>query len=89
MISTMMKFIKYTAFPVLCGIVIGMMVASLCEGVSALSWLSYGLSFGMTSPLNLDLKLINLTLGLSVNLNVATILCIVISLLTAKYINRR
>lgn len=85
----MMKFIKYTAFPVLCGIVIGMMVSSLCDDIPALSWLSYGLSFGMTSPLVLDLKLINLTLGLSVNLNVATILCIVIALLTAKFINRR
>lgn len=85
----MMKFIKYTAFPVLCGIVIGMMVAALTKDISALSWLSFGLSFGMTSPLVIDLSLINLTLGLSVNLNVATIICITLALIIAKYINKR
>ena len=85
----MMKFIKYTAFPVLCGIIIGMMVATFSKDVAALSWLSFGLSFGMTSPLVLDLSLIKLTLGLSVELNVATIICITLSLIFAKYINRR
>ena len=85
----MMKFIKYTGFPVLCGIVIGMMVASLTRNIGALSWLSYGLSFGMTSPFVLDLNLLNLTFGLSVNLNVATILCITLCLIIAKYIYRR
>ena len=85
----MMKFIKYTGFPVLCGIVIGMMVASLTRNIGALSWLSYGLSFGMTSPFVLDLNLLNLTFGLSVNLNVATIICITLSLIIAKYIYRR
>jgi hypothetical protein len=85
----MMKFIKYTAFPVLCGIVVGMMVASFTKDIAALSWLSFGLSFGMTSPLVLDLSLIKLTLGLSVDLNVATIICITLSLIIAKYINKR
>lgn len=85
----MMKFIKYTGFPVLCGIVLGMMVATFTKNISALSWLSFGLSFGMTSPLVLDLNLIKLTFGLSVDLNVATIVCITLSLITAKYIYRR
>ena len=85
----MMKFIKYTAFPVLCGIVIGMAIAALTKNISALSWLSFGLSFGMKSPLVVDLHLINFTLGLYVNLNVATIICITLSLLIAKYIHKR
>lgn len=85
----MMKFIKYTAFPVLCGIVVGMMVASITKDIAALSWLSFGLSFGMTNPLTLDLSLIKLTLGISVDLNVATIICITLSLIIAKYINKR
>ena len=85
----MMKFIKYTGFPVLCGIVLGMMLASLTKNVSALSWLSFGLNFGMTSPLVLDLKLINFTFGLTVSLNVATIICITLCLITAKYIYKR
>ena len=85
----MVKFIKYTAFPVLCGIVFGMLTASLTKNISALSWLSYGLDFGMTQPLVLDLNLIDITFGLSVNLNVATNICIIIALLVAKLINRR
>ena len=32
------------------GIVIGSLVASLCSGNPYLSWLSYGLTFGTTSP---------------------------------------
>ncbi len=85
----MMKFIKYTAFPVLCGIVVGMMLASFTKDIAALSWLSFGLSFGMTSPVVLDLSLIKLTLGVTVDLNVATIICITLSLVIAKYINKR
>ncbi len=85
----MMKFIKYTAFPVLCGIVVGMMLASFTKDIAALSWLSFGLSFGMTSPVVLDLSLIKLTLGITVDLNVATIICITLSLVIAKYINKR
>ena len=85
----MMKFIKYTGFPVLCGIVIGMMVASVTKDISALSWLSFGLSFGMTSPLVLDLNLLKFTFGLTVDLNIATILCVTICLIVAKYIYKR
>ena len=85
----MIKFIKYTGFPVLCGIVLGMMIASLTKNIGALSWLSFGLSFGMTSPLVLDLKLINFTFGLTVNLNVATIICITLCLIVSKYIYKR
>ena len=84
-----MKFIKYTGFPVFCGIVIGMMLAGVTKNISALSWLSFGLSFGMSSPLVLDLSLLKLTFGLAVDLNVATIICITLCLIIAKYIYKR
>ena len=84
-----MKFIKYTGFPVLCGIVIGMMLAGVTKNISALSWLSFGLSFGMSTPLVLDLSLLKLTFGLAVDLNVATIICITLCLVIAKYIYKR
>jgi len=85
----MMKFIKYTAFPVLCGIVIGMLIASVTKGVNGLSWLAFGLDFGMVSPLILDLGIFDLTFGLSVDINVATIICITLCLIVAKFIYRR
>ena len=81
----MWNFIKYTLFPILSGIVLGMLLASVTKNVAALSWLSYGLSFGMQSPFTLDLKLIEITLGLSLNLNVATIICITAAMIIAKY----
>ena len=85
----MWKFIKYTAFPILCGVVLGMLLASVTKNIAALSWLSFGLSFGMPAPFTLDLKLIQLTFGLSLDLNVATIICINLSMLVAKYCFRR
>ncbi len=85
----MMKFVKYTGFPVLCGIVIGMLVATLTKDVPFLSWLSFGLSFGMPSPLVLDLNIIDITFGLSININVSTIIFISLALIVAKYIYKR
>ena len=85
----MMKFIKYTGFPVLCGIVLGMLVASLTKDVSYLSWLSFGLNIGMTSPLVIDLSIIGITLGLTININVAVIIFIVLSLAVSKHWYRR
>ena len=85
----MMRFIKYTGFPVLCGIVIGMMVAGLTKEVSYLSWLSFGLNIGMTSPLVVDLSVIGLTFGLSININVSVIIFIILSLMVSKHLYRR
>ncbi|MBR5314891.1 MAG: DUF4321 domain-containing protein [Clostridia bacterium] len=85
----MMKFIKYTAFPVLCGIVFGMLIAYLTQDISALSWLSFGLRFGTENPFVLDLALVDFTFGIGINLNVATVICITLSLLIAKYINKK
>ncbi len=85
----MVKFWKYTGFPVLCGIVFGMMLATFTKDIGALSWLSYGLVFGMENPLILNLGIIDLTFGLAINLNVATIICITLCLIVAKYIFKR
>ncbi|MBE6643047.1 MAG: DUF4321 domain-containing protein [Clostridia bacterium] len=84
-----MKFVKFILFPTLCGIVLGMMIAHYTQNISALSWLSYGLNFGTDAPLVLDLGIFTLTFGISIMLNVATILCVVISLLVAKSIFKR
>ena len=44
----------------LCGVVLGGFIAKLVGGVSALSWLAYGNSFGLSSPLMLDLGVLTL-----------------------------
>ena len=61
-------------FFVCAGIVAGSLVAELTSGVKALSWLSYGLNFGLTQPFVLNLRVIQLTLGLSISLNISVII---------------
>ncbi len=64
----------------LCGIVIGGLLGKLTAGVSWLSWLSYGQSFGLANPVTLDLGVVSLTLGLMFDINVASIIGIVIAI---------
>ena len=75
----------YSMFLELIGIVVGTLVAKVTASVSALGWLSYALTFGLESPVVLDLSVIRLTFGLSVDLSIAVILSVVISLVVGNY----
>ena len=75
----------FSFFLVLIGIVVGSLVAKVTVSVPALGWLSYALSFGLESPVVLDLSVIRLTFGLSVDLSIAVILCVIISLIVGNY----
>jgi len=78
----------FWAFLVLVGIVVGTLLARVTATVPALGWLSYALTFGVESPVVLDLSIIRLTFGLSVDLSVSVILCIVISLVIGGYFSK-
>lgn len=78
----------FWAFLVLVGIVVGTLLARVTATVPALGWLSYALTFGVESPVVLDLSIIRLTFGLSVDLSVSVILCIVISLVIGSYFSK-
>jgi hypothetical protein len=73
-------------FLILVGIVIGTMLAEMTKGISWLSWLSYGLEFGTESPLEVNLHVLKLTLGISVRITVSTVLFIALSLLLGRLI---
>ena len=75
----------FSFFLVLVGIVVGSLIAKVTASVPALGWLPYALSFGLESPVVLDLSVIRLTFGLSVDLSIAVILCVVISLIVGNY----
>lgn len=66
------------------GIVIGSLVASLCSGNPYLSWLSYGLTFGTASPFNLDLGVLRLTLGASIDITVSTVIFVTLTYVLGK-----
>ncbi len=76
-------------FFVCAGIVLGSLVAHLAKDISWLSWLSYGMKFGITSPFTLDLSVLTLTLGASFNLNIAVIIFIVIAVFIGLTVTHR
>ncbi len=75
-----MKKSLYCFFLVCAGIVIGTLVAALAKDTAALSWLAYGLDFGLTSPFVLDLAVLKLTFGLSFALNISVVIFVALSL---------
>jgi hypothetical protein len=71
------------------GIVLGTLVEQLADGISWLSWLAFGMNFGITSPFVLDLGVLTLTFGATFNLSVSVILFTVIAVLCGFAIFRR
>lgn len=70
-----MKNLFYTVFLICTGVVIGSLVANVTTDISFLSWLGYGLSLGITTPLVLDLGIITFTFAATFNISVAVIIC--------------
>lgn len=70
----------------LAGIVLGAFLGHLAAGVPALSWLDFGQSFGLTSPLVLDLGILVLTFGIRISINIASIIGILIAVIIYRLI---
>ncbi len=73
-------------FLILIGVVLGTMVAHFAGGSPYFSWLAFGLKFGTTSPVSVDLGVVSFTFGASVDLSVAVIILTALSLLIGKFI---
>lgn len=65
---------------ILSGIVIGGLLGELAKNVSWLSWMGFGQSFGLESPIILNLGVLTLTFALMVKINIASIIGIVIAI---------
>lgn len=63
----------------LAGVVLGGFLATMLGGIPALSWLAYGSSFGLSSPLVLDLGVLTLQFGLTIRFTIAGILGIILA----------
>mgnify|MGYP001071315185 FL=1 len=63
----------------LAGIVLGSFIAQMTEGISGLSWLSFGKTFGLDNPITLNLGVLILTFGLKIKFTIASIIGIVIA----------
>lgn len=70
----------------LAGIVLGGFIGNLAEGISWLSWLNFGQSFGLDSPLILNFGILVITFGLSIKITMAGIIGVMIALITYRMI---
>lgn len=66
---------------ILAGLVIGGLLGQLAENIDFLWWLSYGQSFGLTAPIQLDLNVVQITFGLLLRINVASIIGVIIAII--------
>ena len=70
----------------LAGIVLGGFMGQLANGISWLSWLNFGQSFGLDSPLVINFGILVITLGLTIKNTMASIIGIAIALIIYRMI---
>lgn len=66
---------------ILAGIVLGGFFGNIiATSVPFLSWLGYGQSFGLTSPIVLDIGMVVLTFGISIKVSIASIVGVFVAI---------
>ena len=70
----------------LTGVVLGGFIGNVTEGIPALSWLSFGESFGLNTPLVLDFGILVVTFGLSIRITMAGIIGVVLAVLVYRWL---
>ena len=65
----------------LTGIVLGGFFGNMAAGIPWLSWLNFGKSFGLDSPLILNLGILVITFGLSIKITMASIIGVAIAII--------
>ncbi len=70
----------------LTGIVLGGFMGQLAEGVSWLSWLNFGQSFGLDSPLVVNFGILIVTFGLTIKITMASIIGVAVALIIYRWI---
>lgn len=71
---------------ILSGLVVGGLLGDLAGKVDFLWWLGYGESFGLASPLELDLSIIKITFALSFKINISSIIGLILAIFIYKKI---
>jgi hypothetical protein len=68
----------------LAGVVLGGFIGSLFADVPALSWLTYGNKFGLTSPLVLDIGVLTLQFAITIRFTIAGIIGIFVAFMVYR-----
>ena len=59
---------------------------NIAQNVDVLSWMGYGETFGLTSPIELDLSIIKITFALVFKINIASIIGLILAVFIYKKI---
>ena len=70
----------------LSGLVIGGLLGEIASHVDWLRWLSYSQSFGLSSPIELNLNVIKITFGLMFDISISSIIGMAIAIFIYKKI---
>ena len=70
----------------LAGIVLGGFLGEATKRISLLSWLNFGQSFGLDTPLVLNLGVLVITFGLTIRITMASIIGVAIALLIYRFL---
>lgn len=71
---------------ILIGIVLGGLIAESTANISTLSWLGYGSTFGLDSPLVLNLGVIVITFALQIKITIASVIGVAASIIIFRFI---
>ena len=69
---------------ILVGIVLGSFIGSLVAEVPYLSWLNYGQSFGLDSPVTVNLGILVLSFGLTIKITMARVIGVVLAIIVYR-----
>ena len=70
----------------LSGIVLGGFIGEMVAGVPGFSWLNYGESFGLNTPLVLNFGILVITFGLTIRITMASIIGVILAILVYRFI---
>ena len=70
----------------LSGLVIGGLLGELASRVDWLWWLAFGDEFGLDSPLILNLSVLKITFGMTIKINIASIIGVLIAVFAYRKI---
>lgn len=66
-------------FFLLAGAILGAFISYICDGKSGLDWLAWGKTVGI-NPVTLDLMIVSFTIGFLINVTIAQIFTIALSI---------
>lgn len=71
---------------IMIGIVLGGLIAESTAGIKSLSWLSYGNTFGLDSPLVINLGVLVITFALQIKITIASIIGVILAIIIYKVV---